>query len=273
MRRQGYIEDFDKEVAQLKKVGADFRLEFSGQTRTIYLLDGYGNISSKRIYFGHRGQKMMKGLELVTMVRREVRKKVESGEAPPANEVGAKVVCFHPENLMNACETQEELYQIDLNACYWVTAFHLGIISEKLFEKGWKIRKQSKLALLASIGSLNKKVYEEGFEYGKSSGIIRKSKDDDLRPYYWAVISKVNAVMHEAIGAVPKHHFMMWLTDCIYVRKESKSIIQELFGSLGYESKHDKCHISKVEMNKVFWVTHKTGEEKFVYFNPTVCIH
>lgn len=273
MRRQGYIEDFEKEVAYLKKIGADFRLELSGATRIIYILDGYGEVSSKKVYFGFKGQKMMKGLELVTMVRREVRKQIESGAPTPYHEVGAKVVCFHPENLMSAAETGEEIYQIDLNACYWVTAKNLGFISDKLFEKGWKIRKDSKIALLASIGSLNKKVYEEGFEYGKSIGMMRKKKDDELRPYYWAVISKVNEIMHEAIASVPQHHFMMWLTDCIYVKKESKKLVEELFSTMGYESKSDTCHISKVEPNKVFWVTHKTGEEKFVFYNPSVCLH
>lgn len=272
MKKQGHIEDFEKKVAFLKKTGADFKVEMSGMTRTILYLDAYGNVSHKGVYFGHRDTERMQGLELVTMVRRELKKRIDSGEKAPPHSVGTKVVAFHVPNCQNAVETGETLTEIDLNACYWSTAYKLGFISPELFEKGWAKRRQAKIGLLAAIGSLNKKTYTENYSFGQSEGIERAKKDDAFRPYYWAIINEVNNVMHDSIAKVPKHHFMMWLTDCIYVREESTSIIQEFFSELGYEFKTNSCHFSKVEKNRVYWVNHKTGEEKYVFFSKSVSL-
>lgn len=270
MRRKGYIQDFDRVVARLKKSEVNFRVEMSGVTRIIYYLDGYGNVARKAIYHGHKGMERMEGLELVTMVRRELRKRIEEGNNAPRFKVGTKVVRFHIENMTSAMNDGAEIAEVDLNACYWTTAYHLGFLSEELYAKGWQKRKSAKIGLLAAIGSLNKKTYTEDFEFGSSKGVVRDSKDDMFRPYYWAVINRVEEVMYKAINAVPKHHFMMWLTDCIYIRKESTPIIIDLFKELGYEYTTGISHISKIERNKVFWVNHDTGEEKFVFFSKNI---
>ena len=109
-------------------------------------------------------------------------------------------------------------------------------------------------------------------QFGKGKGLIKLNKDDDLRPYYWAIINEVNRIMDETIKLLPKDHFMMWLTDCVYFKKESKNIIETYFNSIGYEYKENTCLITGVERNRVFWVNNKTGEEKYIFYSQSTCI-
>jgi hypothetical protein len=272
MPKSGHINHFHEYVSDLKQNEATFKVELSGNTRIVHLLDAYGKTIRKRLFFGHEGDERMAGLEFVSMVRREIKKKIEQGEKPPIHEVGTRVVKFNSKNLKKAKRTGEELYEVDLNSCYWVTAHKLGFISDELFEKGWSKRSECKIGLVTSIGSLNKQTYVEQYEYGKSQGMKKDGKDESYRPYYWAIINDVVRVMNSTIASVPKHHFMMWLTDCIYIKKESLEIVQNHFEIEGFEHKMNSCHISNVEDNRVHWVNHQTGEEKYIFFSRAVDI-
>jgi len=272
MSKCGYIQDFENKLESLKKSGVSFRVEISGMTRVIHFLDAFGNTTNKDVYFGFKGIKRMDGLELVTGVRHEIRKRIKEGEKPPKFTIGTKVLLFHKPNLQAVAEEAVDIAEIDLNACYWTTAYQLGFISDKLFAKGWAKRRQAKIGLLTAIGSLNKGTYIENYEFGKGRGIEKTNKDDELRPYYWAVINKVHELMNEAVNSIPEKDFCMWLTDCIYLRRESAESIKEFFDIKGYDYKECKSRILKVEDRKVHWVNKKTGETKYVFFSESVRI-
>ena len=272
MSNNSHINAYNDYVTDLRSKELNFKVEMSGMSRIVHFLDGYGNTTRKRIFYGAEGDERIEGLEFVMMVRREIKKLIKEGQKPPVHVQGTKVVSFNIDNLKKAHREQEELFEIDLNACYWKTASNLGFISDDLFIKGWKKRKSCKLGLVASIGSLNKRTFVETYDFGKSQGLIEKTKDHDLRPYYWAIINEVNRIMNESIKMLPKHHFMMWLTDCMYLKQSSKSIITDHFNSLGYEFKTNTCHISKVERNRVYWVNHNTGEEKYIFYSVNTAL-
>jgi hypothetical protein len=270
MPKIGYIEDFEKKLSSLVKSGVSFRIEMSGMTRVIHFLDAYGNTTNKSIYFGHKHTKRMEGLELVTGVRSELKKRIQDGEKAPSFVKGTKVVAFHIPNLVSASESEKPIAELDINACYWTTAHKLGFISDELFEKGWKKRRTAKIGLLTAIGSLNKSTYIENFGFGKSEGIEKTKKDDEYRPYYWAVINEVNNLMNKAINAIPEKDFLMWLTDCIYLKKESADLIKKFFDDYGYEYKECESTIEKVDAKRVHWVNHKTGESKYIFYSTSV---
>ena len=272
MNEKSHIDEYTSYVRGLQKKEITFKVVMSGMSRVVHFLDAYGKTTRKRTFFGLEGDKRMNGLEFIMMVRREIRKRIDEGAESPFHIEGTKVVAFNINALKKSEKSEETLLEIDLNACYWRTAFNLGFISEELFIKGWNKRKNSKIGLVASIGSLNKKSYEENYEFGKGTGLIKLNKDDDLRPYYWAIINEVNRIMDETIKLLPKDHFMMWLTDCVYFKKESKNIIETYFDSIGYEYKENTCLITGVERNRVFWVNNKTGEEKYIFYSQSTCI-
>lgn len=270
MPTTGHINDFHKYVSDLKANEATFKVELSGDTRVVHLLDAYGKTTQKRLFFGSETQERMKGVEFIPMVRREIRKRLIANNDIPTFTEGTRVVKFNSKNLRKAQETGETLHEVDLNACYWVTAHKLGFISDELFEKGWKKRRECKIGLVASIGSLNKQTYVEEFDFGESRGMKKDTKDEELRPFYWAVINEVVRIMNSTIEILPPHHFMMWLTDCVYIKKESLQIVQDHFEKEGFEHKKNSCHISALERNRVFWVNHKTGEEKYIFYSPSM---
>ena len=267
MSRKGYIQDFEKQVKFLKSRNKTFSVEMAGMTRIIYYHDADGNVTSKNIYYGHKGMPRMEGVELVNLLRKELRKRIENGEKAPKYTQGSSVLGFHIPNLKRISEAKEEIIEIDMNACYWTTAYRLGFISDELFQKGWKKRRTAKIGLLAAIGSLNKKTYTEDFSFGKSGGIERCAKDDMFRPYYWAVITEVNRIMHESIKKIPPHHFMMWLTDCIYLKKESAPLVKDYFKELGYEFKQHTSHIDAVSDRTIKWTCHKDNSNKYVFYS------
>ena len=65
MSRKGYIQDFEKQVKFLKSRNKTFSVEMAGMTRIIYYHDADGNVTSKNIYYGHKGMPRMEGVELV----------------------------------------------------------------------------------------------------------------------------------------------------------------------------------------------------------------
>jgi hypothetical protein len=272
MNEKSHLDEYTGYVRDLQKKEITFKVVMSGMSRVVHFLDAYGKTTRKRTFFGLDGDKRMEGLEFIMMVRREIRNHIDAGGKTPFYIEGTKVVAFNPNALRKSVIDEETLLEIDLNSCYWKTAFNLGFISEELFIKGWEKRKNIKIGLVASIGSLNKRSYEETYEFGKGKGLIKLKKDDDLRPYYWAIINEVHRIMNETIKLLPKDHFMMWLTDCVYFKKESKNIIEGYFNSIGYDFKKNTCHITKVEGNRVFWVNHKTGEEKYIFYSKNTFI-
>ena len=272
MAQTGRIEDFFKQLEHLKEMEISFSVEMSGVTRKIQYHDAKGAITHEEVYFGFEGQKKMEGLEFVRMVRREILERIERGEKPPKSKAHTQVLAFHENNLIDVSKKGETVVAIDLNACYWNTAYKLGFLSEPLFKKGWKKRREAKLGLVSSIGSLNKRTFSEKFEFGVSNGVQKTNKDDNLRPYYWAVINEVNRIMNHTIAELPKNDFLMWLTDCVYVRKPSVEKAQSVFTELGYEYKMSEARIEKVDDNCVFWTNLKNGEMKSIFFSPDITV-
>ena len=157
MRRKGYIQDFDRVVARLKKSEVNFRVRDERCYAHHLLLRRIWKRRKESHLPWTQRDGAYGGLELVTMVRRELRKRIEEGNNAPRFKVGTKVVRFHIENMTSAMNDGAEIAEVDLNACYWTTAYHLGFLSEELYAKGWQKRKSAKIGLLAAIGSLNKR--------------------------------------------------------------------------------------------------------------------
>ena len=73
MSRKGYIEDYEKQVQFLKSRRKSFSVEMAGMTRIIFYHDADGKITSKDVYYGQKGMPRMDGVELVNLLRKELR--------------------------------------------------------------------------------------------------------------------------------------------------------------------------------------------------------
>mgnify|MGYP003344444472 CR=1 FL=1 len=92
---------------------------------------------------------------------------------------------------------------IDINACYWTTAYQLGYISESLFNRGLDTCK--KAGLLISIGCLNKRPTIKRYENGKlTSTYYDEISYAKYSPFYWNIIKKTHDIIiqsYEQMGA------------------------------------------------------------------------
>jgi hypothetical protein len=136
----------------------------------------------------------------------------------------------HEEN----CKYIDDVYEIDINAAYWDTALKLGIINDKLYKKGLKMHKKTRLA---ALGSLAKRTKVFSFD-GKS--MPRKPEDEKTKDteYLWfKICEKLGETMYRAEQACGDDFLFYWV-DGIYVRGMDAVIkVCESFHNDNYEYK------------------------------------
>ena len=206
---------------------------------------------------------------MVNAVRRNIDNYIESGKPIPKLEYRPKLVLYNfmeiekainknPRDLTNA---------IDINACYFKTAYNLGFINEDLYIKGWEKRKENKLGLLASIGSLNKHETIETYKNGKlRTTDTNWEYKNKYSPFYWAIINKVAEVMMEIAHALGEN-FYMWLTDCVYVDRDKKKIATDILDKYGYDYKSFYIEFTDLRGRQLNWYDFKANEEKYINHN------
>ena len=265
--RGGYLNRFETDLNKLQNNRTNFQVVSSGLTRKIIF--NQKEDKSKRLYFGHQKSDILPGVHMVNAVRRNIDKYIESGKPIPKLEYRPKLVLYNfmeiekainknPRDLTNA---------IDINACYFKTAYNLGFINEDLYKKGWEKRKENKLGLLASIGSLNKHETIETYKSGKlKTTDTNWEYKNKYSPFYWAIINKVAEVMMEIAHALGEN-FYMWLTDCVYVDRDKKKIATDILDKYGYDYKSFYIEFTDLRGRQLNWYDFKANEEKYINHN------
>ena len=265
--RGGYLNRFETDLNKLQDNKTNFQVVSSGLTRKIIF--NQKEDKSKRLYFGHQKSDILPGVHMVNAVRRNIDNYIESGKPIPKLEYRPKLVLYNfmeiekainknPRDLTNA---------IDINACYFKTAYNLGFINEDLYKKGWEKRKENKLGLLASIGSLNKHETIETYKNGKlKTTDTNWEYKNKYSPFYWAIINKVAEVMMEIAHALGEN-FYMWLTDCVYVDRDKKKIATDILDKYGYDYKSFYIEFTDLRGRQLNWYDFKANEEKYINHN------
>ena len=265
--RGGYLNRFETDLNKLQNNKTNFQVVSSGLTRKIIF--NQKEDKSKRLYFGHQKSDILPGVHMVNAVRRNIDNYIESGKPIPKLEYRPKLVLYNfmeiekainknPRDLTNA---------IDINACYFKTAYNLGFINEDLYIKGWEKRKENKLGLLASIGSLNKHETIETYKNGKlRTTDTNWEYKNKYSPFYWAIINKVAEVMMEIAHALGEN-FYMWLTDCVYVDRDKKKIATDILDKYGYDYKSFYIEFTDLRGRQLNWYDFKANEEKYINHN------
>jgi hypothetical protein len=130
-----------------------------------------------------------------------------------------------------------EVTGTDVNSAYWVIAYNLGIISERLMEKC----KESKFKVvrLASLAVLGRSFTYENYKEGvKSSNLTIEAEDDRLKSIYRWIRYKCYEMMGE-LSMVLGKDFEAYRTDCIYYRDtmENRKKVYAYLDERGFEYK------------------------------------
>lgn len=158
----------------------------------------------------------------------------------------------------------KEVLAMDINDCYWQTAFNLGYISEKLYKDGLR-KKEWKLGRNACIGGLNKSTTIQPYNSGVKEQVITVYAKEKYRQVRDHIIYYVYRLFIELYRKNPDK-FYMFLTDCIFTTKDNESYIRKYFKSFGYKCKvkHVKILSLDKELKRVMWIDEeeriKTGD-------------
>lgn len=152
---------------------------------------------------------------------------------------------------------------IDINDCYWNTAYKLGYITKKTHISGRR-KKQWKTGRNASIGSLIKTETIVPYENGKPDYNKRKSNYASKEHRYVRnhIIGHVHDMffrLYEQLG--PK--FYMFLVDCIYTSYDNQKYIEKYFEREGYKVKSKPIDFLYVDRTDryIWWHDYNYEEE------------
>lgn len=253
----GGLKNFTRAFDMIVKNGNDFTVKSGG--------------ASKRIEFdsGKRGMTFsdskIKGAFLCGMVRADINRYIEENGVPPVFNKIYNLTKFNTELI--AKNIKSPVTAIDINYCYFQTAYNLGYISKKTFDRG-TISKDIKEGVLASIGSLNKLEMVETYRSGK---LIEKKVDFDkynrYSPFYWNIINKVWVMMEDFFEAFPENSYM-WLTDCCYVDTHIIKKALKFIHDRGYKTKTFMIDFQNVDNIKqtVHWFDCKDSKNKSIFY-------
>jgi hypothetical protein len=204
----------------------------------------------------------MKGMHLSKMMYDNVSKLVESGGYVPKEKNNSRLnfntIMYDPYNISE--NYYKPVWSVDIDHCYWRTAYLLGIINERLYNKGMEKGQEWKTARNAAIGSLGAFYTERRYVDGKDMGVTVHNRAMnrvrcDIIDYVWKMACK--------IGEVVSDGFLMYLTDCFFITEDKLEEVCSLIESYGYTWKKEKIWFkisSKYLMtntDKIIWVKEK----------------
>ena len=272
--RSGYLDNFDFDLQKLKDTKGDFTVVSSGLTRKIIFKEEYDETPFKRLYFGNSNNDNLPGVHMVSAVRKNIDSYIKKGGKIPNTKYMPKLILYNFEQINDIVknnksikEDRDKTYAIDINACFFKTAYNLGYFTEELYSKAWKRRKDWKYGLLASIGSLNKHETIDKYEEGKlKTSELNTDYIEKYSPFYWSVINYVAEVMME-IAHTLKDDFYMWLTDCVYLNESRKKDVEKILNKHNYEYKDFYIEFKDLDERMVKWYDYKANEDKFINHN------
>lgn len=264
-KRCGSVDNFEKYLSVYEKTKSSFTVVSYGSTKKII----YGK--NTFLFTGIKGEKKPQGMHLIGMVKRDINNLISSSYNEEKDEYEIwdnipKIPNKKPHltqiNYKN-CQwygTGTQMLAIDINHCYWRTAFMLGYIKEETYLKGIE-KDEYKKGRLIAIGTLGKMLTVKKYENGVK---IKEYIDDrDYLKYgrfFWHIISKIYELIQE-LKIVLGEDFLMFLTDCIFIDQNKKDIAIEIMNKHGYSTKDYLAVFTNTDNNTLNWITEK-GEEK-----------
>jgi hypothetical protein len=214
------------------------------QDGSLTILDtGYGKFCNRETVADGIG----KGFHLSKLVKNDVRNylKKRKGEIPLYGsdylEQGINV-----EGIRNALGRNS--ISIDVNDCYWRTAYLLGYITKETYVMG-KRKNDWKVGRNASIGSLMKVIVIRNYVNGVLDPATSKRISPDA-----AFVNVRNHIigtvyqMFEELRAMLGNSFYMFLTDCVFTDALNINRVKKFFREKMYECKVDAVEFTELDL-------------------------
>lgn len=255
----GSVDNFDRYQAMYENSKSDFMIVSYGLTRKII----YGKYSF--IFNGLKGEKKPLGTHLISLVKKDIDKLIESGVTPPKIPEKKPYLTFIHHRNLDWYGIGQEALAIDVNHCYWRTIFLNRRITEETYLKGIE-KNEYKDGRLIAVGTLGKILTVRKYKAG-----IKTEEYIDDRDYlryggfFWEVICKVYALLLDLWQQL-KEDFLMFLTDCVVIDPNKSELAKQIIEKHGYGHKEYKVVFTELTESKVAWITEK-GEKKHIIHN------
>lgn len=147
------------------------------------------------------------------------------------------------------------LVMIDINDCYWRTAYKLGYITEATYIKG-KLKKAWKVGRNACIGSLCKVKTIVPYVNGKPDRdgrrVVRTPVEYQMIRNH--IIGHVYRMFNELFQQIGDN-FYMFLTDCLVTSYDKQKQVESFLNGMGYKVKQKPVEFTGVDRKekKVSW--------------------
>jgi hypothetical protein len=251
----GNIHQFDDFLKAYEKSKSSFKVISYGTTKKII----YGK--SKFLFSGIKGEKKPQGLHLIGMVKRDIDALItKNPDIIPS--IPKKKPNITQINLKNIewFGTGVQALAIDVNHCYWRTAFLLGFITKQTYFKGIE-RQEYKDGRLIAIGTLGKMLSVSKYENGiKVADYIDDTDYLKYGGFFWKVLEKVYELYLD-LQTTLKEDFLMFLTDCVVIDESKRDVATAIMVKHGYSTKENFITFTDINDKSVCWITDK-GEEK-----------
>lgn len=157
----------------------------------------------------------------------------------------------------------QQLTMIDINDCYWHTAYKLGYITELTYVKGRKF-KAWKIGRNACIGALIKTKVAQGYTNGKRDPNKRKvlrtpPEYHNIRNHIIGHVHKLFKYLFDQMG----NTFCMFLTDCIVTTYAKKREVEKYLHQEGYKTKSKPIEFTDLDKvkKKISWYDFSAKQE------------
>jgi hypothetical protein len=259
----GGISRCEQYIKRYVKSKSDFNVRMYGLSRIIE----FPNSDTRFRFFGtEKKTDRIEGSYFVTLVRKEIDAYIEKNGIPKIHHK-PHIQLFHTNNIKE--NFNKPLSAIDINSCYWTTAYNLGYISEELFQRG--IKSNKKMGLLVSIGSLNKLPLIQVYKNGKfKKQYLDHEYSDRYSPFFWNIIDVVYNMCMEIYDMLGDD-FYAWITDCVHVSQDKKEAVEHYFEAHNYGHKSNIISYESCNNGTVGWYDCKESKVKTMgYTNRTI---
>ena len=255
-------------IREMKKNKCSFKVVTGGQSKKILFQDE-GGTYKKTTYYGNKKKEHLHGVFMCNLVKKDIDNYLLKKKPIPATKEKPSLLLYNFKEIERLCssEKREMSYAIDINSCYFQTAYNLGFISNKTFDRGWKDRDIYKYGILASIGTLNKREVVE--EYKDGELITREYEEENYNkysPFYWAIINEVYRIMIETARLLGDD-FCMWLTDCAVFKRGREKDLEKLLNDNHYSYKNFRVEFERVDKRKIYWYDFGKAKEKYINYH------
>jgi len=196
------------------------------------------------------------GFFLCPMVRKDV-SLLKISKIPKAKYYITK--WYITKNILN--NIYEDIYQIDINACYWRVAYILNLISENTYLNGLK-KRSYKTGRNIALGSLANKI--EIRKYRDGNCIEVKYKEKKTKKVWEAIVDYVYRLSQKIYKKYP-HDVLFFETDCFFVSEKVAEKVKKQITKEGFKVSSKKIRIKKIKQEKNKDISILIGNKKYIY--------